>query len=884
MKKRDISLFTAPLMAGAVTAVLFMLFYLIHGYYPFGERSAAWCDMDQQYVPLLMELKTAFSDGSLLLGRGGGMMNFYGVFLFFLSSPLSLISLAVDNSHMIWFVNILIVIKAGLSAASAEFYFRRVLPKLNVPMGVLMSVMYGASGYVMLYYQNDMWLDMMIVFPLLLTALFRLLSSGKWGAYTVCLSLCVVMNFYISFMVIIFTAMLGGAALYLCCEPEKRGSRAIRLLAADLCAALISGAVWLPAFAQYTASGRGNSLSDAFFGGYFVDRNFDKMAVLSGSSLVFAGAVLILVFRKKLKSGKAFLFGASGLAALIGVFAEPVNKLLQTGSYQAYPLRYGFIVILLIFSACGALLEEEPEKKLRLSACVISAASAALYITAAFIAYFHRSSLSSYAHSLWVDKKDGIIISVLGLFGGAVYFISLYSFRRGSIPKWLTVTVMAAVVFSESFMTFGINVAEAGESSDYFRVTCDTLERIPDEGFVRVKETKRYYYPNYAEAMGKYSIGHYTSLTDSDVLYTLKRMGYSSHWLDMDSTGGTMLTDELLLNKYIVGAPSDNRFYEPYDLSGNISIRTDPYVPKGAVVSEVAPEELSGFEDLQRMETTDFIADRLFGEGGTVMKHFPNTVSGAVISQTDGETMVSVIPDEPAELAYEIDVTGCKELYFDLFDRYSTDVEEEYYNSVEVSVNGSLKVSSYPSSSVNGIVDLGTYEDETVTVKVRVLKDFTAASFGVYTFDAERAAKAIAAAETASVGIEGNTITAKAESGGYVYLPVAWSEGWSCTVNGEKAELIRTLGSFCAVKLPEGGGTVRMRFCPKGLKTGGLLTCAGLLLFGVLLIVLRGKNSGGTGKAAVKAVYALSAVTVLIFYAAAPLVWTVVNIIYLIGG
>ena len=561
-----------------------------------------------------------------------------------------------------------------------------------------------------------------------------------------------------------------------------------------------------------------------------------------------------------------------------------MNKLLQTGSYQAYPLRYGFIVILLIFSACGALLEEEPEKKLRLPVCVISAASAALYITAAFTAYFHRSSLSSYAHSLWVAPKDGVIISVLGLFGGAVYFISLYSFRRGSIPKWLTVTVMAAVVFSESFMTFGINVAEAGESSDYFRVTCDTLERIPDEGFVRVKETKRYYYPNYAEAMGKHSIGHYTSLTDSDVLYTLKRMGYSSHWLDMDSTGGTMLTDELLLNKYIVGAPSDNRFYEPYDLSGNISIRTDPYVPKGAVVSEVAPEELSGFEDLQRMETTDFIADRLFGEGGTVMKHFPNTVSGAVISQTDGETMVSVIPDEPAELAYEIDVTGCKELYFDLFDRYSTDVEEEYYNSVEVSVNGSLKVSSYPSSSVNGIVDLGTYEDETVTVKVRVLKDFTAASFGVYTFDAERAAKAIAAAETASVSVEGNTITAKAESGGYVYLPVTWSEGWSCTVNGEKAELIRTLGSFCAVKLPEGGGTVRMRFCPKGLKTGGLLTCAGVLLFGVLLIVLRGKNSGVTGKAAARAVYALSAVTVLIFYAAAPLVWTVVNIIYLIGG
>jgi len=62
MKKRDMTLFTAPLAAGAAAAVLFMLFYAVHGYYPFGERSVAWCDMDQQYVPLLMELKTAFRE------------------------------------------------------------------------------------------------------------------------------------------------------------------------------------------------------------------------------------------------------------------------------------------------------------------------------------------------------------------------------------------------------------------------------------------------------------------------------------------------------------------------------------------------------------------------------------------------------------------------------------------------------------------------------------------------------------------------------------------------------------------------------------------------------------------------------------------------------
>ena len=36
------------------TAILF-IYFLFNDYYPFGERSVAWCDMEQQYIPLLLE-------------------------------------------------------------------------------------------------------------------------------------------------------------------------------------------------------------------------------------------------------------------------------------------------------------------------------------------------------------------------------------------------------------------------------------------------------------------------------------------------------------------------------------------------------------------------------------------------------------------------------------------------------------------------------------------------------------------------------------------------------------------------------------------------------------------------------------------------------------
>ena len=884
--KNKIKTYLSPLAAGAAAALLFMLFYALHGFYPFGERSVAWCDMDQQYVPLLMELKTALSDGSLLLGRGGGLMSFYGVFLFFLSSPLSLLSLAADNSQMIWFVNILLVIKAGLSSASAEYYFRRVLPKLDVSFSILMSVMYGVSGYVMMYYQNNMWLDMMIIFPLLMTALFRLMDSGKWGAYTICFAMCLLMNFYISFMVIIFTVMLGGAALHMCCDAGKRGDRAKKLLLGDICAALLSGVVWLPAFAQYTSSGRGNSLSEVYFGGYFIQRTFDKTALLSGSGLVFAAAVLLIVFRRSMASGRARFFAVGGLISFIGIFIEPVNKLLQTGSYQAYPLRYGFIVILLMFSACGALISERQEDKPSASAHIIPAAAAVLFSAAAAAAYIKRSSLSSYPHSLWVEPKDGLIITAVGLLGGAAYFAAVYSFRRGRTKKAFAVIVMAVLLFGESFMTFGINVAETEDVSAGFRSAYDTLERIDDEGFVRVKALRRYYYPNYAEAMGKYSTGHYTSLTDGDMLYTMKRLGYSSHWLDMDTSGGTMLTDELLLNRYIIGSSYGvNRFYRAYDVTGSLSVRTDPRVPDGAVISDVPPSELADFESCERMAATEFLSDRLFGEKGVVEELVPDTAEGLDITENNGSVTVKRLPDQPSELIYDIDVNGRRELYFDLFGRYSADVEEDYYYSAEVFVNDQLVLGNYPNGSCNGIIDLGTYEDETLSVRIRILKDFTAASFGLYLFDADRASDAIAAADTAVVKVSGSTLTAAADRGGYIYLPIAWSEGWSCTVNGEKAPLIKTIGSLSAVELPEGGGTAELRFCPGGLKPGAVLTAAGALLFAAALAVTgRKKRSVRAEKAAVKAVYGLSVCFAALFYAAAPVVWAVANIIFLIGG
>ena len=60
-------------------------------------------------------------------------------------------------------------------------------------------------------------------------------------------------------------------------------------------------------------------------------------------------------------------------------------------------------------------------------------------------------------------------------------------------------------------------------------------------------------------ALGYDTLAHYTSLTDGDYIFALKKLGYSSYWMEVCSNGGTRITDAVLANKYTVGSKALNQ-------------------------------------------------------------------------------------------------------------------------------------------------------------------------------------------------------------------------------------------------------------------------------------------------------------------------------------
>ena len=296
--KKHYSIWLAPL---AVLGVLCLL-YGINGLYPFGENTISWGDMNQQVVPLLLELRNILhGEGSLFYTmQTGGGMNFYGVFLFFLSSPFSFLSYFVQTGDMKWFMNLLLILKLMTCAVTAAVFFRVRFPNLRQRFGALLAVCYAFSGYTLLFYQNIVWLDVMYLFPLLLLGLDWTLNRRKPLLYI--LSLCAIMacQFYLGYMVVIFLLLAVAVWVFWAMPKENRGRACACFVGASLVAALLTGVIWGPALLQFMSSARGEGLVESLTSGGLFTYLSTTLPFLCSSAIL----VVSLFFLRKLRGNR----------------------------------------------------------------------------------------------------------------------------------------------------------------------------------------------------------------------------------------------------------------------------------------------------------------------------------------------------------------------------------------------------------------------------------------------------------------------------------------------------------------------------------------------------------------------------------------------------
>ena len=838
--KRKIYVSSGILLSMLLAFLIFMFVAKNNNLYPFGDKSIAWCDMNQQVIPLLNSLKDILSGKNSLvynLNFAGGM-SMYAVFFFFLCSPFSLLTIFVPKENMMLFMNVLVLLKMLTGTGVMSFYLLRKYKKISMPIAIAFSILYAFSGYTMMYYQNVIWLDYLYLFPLLMISLDLLLEKNKGLMYLIMISLLVIMNYYIGAMVVFFTIFYVGLNIFYRRKEEVIGKISKKFLVYSLLAALISCFAIIPSFYEYLNSARGNSWIESIRTSWMITPYQTAIPLLLSTLLV-----LPFIFKSKNSIDRKVKYIILFLL-MIPVLIDPINKAWHLGSYQAFPCRFAFINIFLILDLASESFNQDVEEKWHLKHLIGLIVSLGI---CAFAFWFESiyiedkiDYLKQYAVSLWGNQTS---FEALLRYYSIILIISvvfLVLFKSNLLHKKNIGIAMVALTIIESLFSSQIYMVVPARDDVSYREIYALENQIKDDSFYRLKLTNKLTDVNTIGAMGYKNLGHYTSLTNKDYMATMKKLGYSSYWMEVGAYGGTTFTDALLVNKYTLhyGHVADAI------LSKNQFSITENNVYNFGLISDnilQGNEELS----LNRVENQRYLATALFNETSLIESYTYNQLKDIKDLSNDNKTVFELLnSSKNGRISYSINVQEERSLYFECFDIVSNSLSETINDSFSVFVNGVNKAYKYPSQSTNGIVYLGTFENQKVNINIELLKNISCNSFNVFSINEGKLQDSIKNSQYANITsfrdtkIEGEYSISKE---GTLFLPINYTSGMKAKIDGKSIEVLKVFSNFVGVHLTEGNHKISITISQPYLLTGFLISFFGIGLFALYKFFLSKK-------------------------------------------
>lgn len=172
--RRGWEYFAAPLAALLILCAAFAA----RGVYPFGSLSVAIWDMDIQYVGLFGWLSNVLhGQGSLLYSFSAGMgEGMAATIAYYLASPFNLLAWFFDAGQAPQLLSYLTLVKLSAAALTCYSFLR----KRHRPgaIHVVMAVCYALCGWSVAQCSNIMWLDGLIMLPLVALGTWRAVARG----------------------------------------------------------------------------------------------------------------------------------------------------------------------------------------------------------------------------------------------------------------------------------------------------------------------------------------------------------------------------------------------------------------------------------------------------------------------------------------------------------------------------------------------------------------------------------------------------------------------------------------------------------------------------------------------------------------------------------
>ena len=209
------------LLAFGTSFGVMLLIAFCYDMFPFGDITILRMDLYHQYGPLLAELYDRITHGGSLVysWTSGGGGSFLGNFFNYLSSPISFFILLFGHKNTTECIAFIITLKAALSASTATYYFKK-SPEFGVSNFITagFGVLYAFSGYFVAYYWNFMWLDGMMLLPLIVLGIEKIFNGDKGLLYVITLALLMFSSYYMAYMCCIFSVLY--ALMYIAAKAK----------------------------------------------------------------------------------------------------------------------------------------------------------------------------------------------------------------------------------------------------------------------------------------------------------------------------------------------------------------------------------------------------------------------------------------------------------------------------------------------------------------------------------------------------------------------------------------------------------------------------------------------------------------------------------------
>lgn len=231
-KKRSLYL----LWAFLIPFVLLFCIYLSRAIYPFGNGSVLILDLNGQYVYFFAELRNKLLHGGSLLYSWSRSLGgeFLGIFAYYLSSPFSLITCLFPASHITEALLLMFMLKAGACGFSMALYLRSSHGGRKLG-SIVFSTLYALCSYAIVMAHNTMWIDELIYLPLLALGIERLIKKKDFVLYVAILALAAMSNFYIGYMMCMFSFFYFFYYYFAKAETERITSPANAAIFSDHC-------------------------------------------------------------------------------------------------------------------------------------------------------------------------------------------------------------------------------------------------------------------------------------------------------------------------------------------------------------------------------------------------------------------------------------------------------------------------------------------------------------------------------------------------------------------------------------------------------------------------------------------------------------------------